>query len=43
MDEVRLWRVARSQADILAHMRDSTGLDNNKVSVFTARTVAFWY
>lgn len=31
MDEVRLWRVARSQADILAHMRDSTGLDSHQV------------
>ncbi|PRW20453.1 concanavalin A-like lectin glucanase [Chlorella sorokiniana] len=30
MDEVRLWRVARSQADILAHMRDSTGLDGHQ-------------
>lgn len=31
MDEVRLWRVARSQADILAHMRDSTGLGSHQV------------
>lgn len=29
MDEVRIWRVARSQDDILKHMRDSEGLDNH--------------
>lgn len=29
MDEVRVWRVARSQDDILKHMRDSEGLDNH--------------
>lgn len=29
MDEVRIWRVARSQEDILRHMRDSEGLDQH--------------
>lgn len=29
MDEVRVWKVARSQDDILKHMRDSEGLDNH--------------
>jgi cysteine-rich repeat protein len=29
MDEVRVWRVARSQDDILKHMRDSMGLDGH--------------
>lgn len=32
MDEVRLWRTARSQAQILAHMRDGSGLENHPVS-----------
>jgi cysteine-rich repeat protein len=29
MDEVRIWKVARSQEDILKHMRDSEGLDSH--------------
>lgn len=29
MDEVRLWRTARSQADILAHMRSTSSLANH--------------
>lgn len=29
LDEVRLWRVARTQEDILTHMRDATGLENH--------------
>lgn len=32
MDEVRIWRTARTQAEILAHMRDSSGLENHPVS-----------
>lgn len=31
MDEVRIWRVARSQKDILAHMRSTRGLENHQV------------
>lgn len=31
MDEVRLWRVARSQQDILAHMRNGTELVGHQV------------
>lgn len=30
MDEVRIWRVARSQEDILKHMRDASGLENHQ-------------
>lgn len=33
MDEVRIWRTARSQAQILESMRASAGLDNHPVSV----------
>lgn len=29
MDEVRVWKVARSQEEILRHMRDSMGLDGH--------------
>ena len=29
MDEVRLWRTERSQEDILANMRSSSGLENH--------------
>ena len=29
MDEVRIWRTERSQEDILAHMRDASGLENH--------------
>lgn len=30
MDEVRLWKVVRSQADILKHMRWASGLENHQ-------------
>jgi hypothetical protein len=36
MDEVRLWKVVRSQADILRSMRWSTGLENDP------GLVAYW-
>jgi len=29
MDEVRIWKTARTQADILAHMRDAAGLERH--------------
>lgn len=32
MDEVRLWRTTRTQAEILAHMRAGSGLENHPVS-----------
>lgn len=37
MDEVRLWRVARTQKQILEHMRDATGLENHQASCFPLR------
>lgn len=36
MDEVRVWRTARTQAEILRHMRDASGLDNHSVSFLPA-------
>lgn len=37
MDEVRVWRVARTQEQILAHMRSSEGLENHPVSGCASR------
>ena len=36
MDEVRIWKVVRSQDQIIKHMRWSTGLENDK------NLVAYW-
>jgi len=41
MDEVRLWRTARTQAEILEHMRDSTGLDNHPVGLVAVGVAVF--
>ncbi|PSC70155.1 concanavalin A-like lectin glucanase [Micractinium conductrix] len=40
MDEVRLWRTARSQSEILAHMRDSSGLENHPNGIYREALVA---
>ena len=42
MDEVRVWRTARSQQEILAHMRDSAGLENHPVSERTRLAVVLF-
>jgi hypothetical protein len=36
MDEVRIWKVVRSQDEIIRHMRWSTGFENNP------SLVAYW-
>ncbi len=44
MDEVRLWNVARSQADIMKCMRDSSGLEHHKArtSFRVSGNVLWW-